>query len=36
MLTDWEGRALGLESGGRICASGDPELHKHALRKLVG
>lgn len=36
VLTDWEGRALGLQSGGRICASGDPKLHKHALRKLAG
>lgn len=36
VITDWEGRALGLESGGYVCASGDPRLHKHALQKLVG
>jgi len=36
VLTDWDGKALGLESGGRICGSGDPKLHKQALKKLNG
>jgi inositol-phosphate phosphatase / L-galactose 1-phosphate phosphatase / histidinol-phosphatase len=36
VLTDWEGRALGLGSGGWICAAGDPKLHGRALRKLNG
>jgi inositol-phosphate phosphatase/L-galactose 1-phosphate phosphatase/histidinol-phosphatase len=36
VLTDWEGKALGLHSGGRICGSGDPKLHKLALKKLNG
>ncbi|MBM3549672.1 MAG: histidinol-phosphatase [Alphaproteobacteria bacterium] len=36
VLTDWEGQALGLYSGGRICGSGDPKLHKQVLRKLQG
>ncbi|MBL8702846.1 MAG: histidinol-phosphatase [Alphaproteobacteria bacterium] len=35
-LTDWEGRALGLGSGGRICAAGDRGLHRKALRRLAG
>jgi inositol-phosphate phosphatase/L-galactose 1-phosphate phosphatase/histidinol-phosphatase len=36
ILTDWEGRALGLQSGPRICAAGDRKLHKEALRILAG
>lgn len=36
ILTDWEGRPLGLESGPRICAAGDRALHRKALRVLAG
>jgi inositol-phosphate phosphatase/L-galactose 1-phosphate phosphatase/histidinol-phosphatase len=36
VLTDWEGKALGLESGPRICAAGDARLHREALRLLAG
>lgn len=35
-VTDWEGRAVGLASGGRICAVGDPRLQSAALRALAG
>ncbi|CAN0174872.1 unnamed protein product [Phaeothamnion confervicola] len=35
-LTDWEGRRLGLGSGGRICASGDRRLHRKVLDVLTG
>jgi inositol-phosphate phosphatase/L-galactose 1-phosphate phosphatase/histidinol-phosphatase len=36
VLTDWQGNALGLESDGRVAASGDPTLHKDVLRLLAG
>ncbi len=36
VLTDWQGRPLGLESDGRVAASGDPQLHKDVLRLLAG
>lgn len=36
MLTDWQGNALGLDSDGRIAATGDPGLHKDVLRALLG
>lgn len=36
VLTDWEGKPLGLESGPRICAAGDARLHRAALRLLAG
>lgn len=36
VLTDWQGKALGLDSDGRVCASGDPGLHKDVLRLLAG
>ncbi len=36
ILTDWEGRPLGLHSGPRICAAGDRKMHREALRVLAG
>jgi len=36
ILTDWQGKPLGLESDGRIAAAGDPRLHKDVLRLLAG
>ncbi len=33
-VTDWEGRALGLDSGPRVVAAGDPALHEAALALL--
>lgn len=35
-ITDWQGRPLGLESDGRICAAGDAALHAEALARLAG
>jgi inositol-phosphate phosphatase/L-galactose 1-phosphate phosphatase/histidinol-phosphatase len=35
-LTDWEGRRLGLDTGSRICAVGDPRLQKKVLGILPG
>jgi len=35
-FTDWQGGKLGLESDGRVCAVGDPALHKDVLRLLAG
>ena len=34
IITDWEGQALGLKSGGRIAAAGSAALHGAALAKL--
>ena len=36
IITDWDGRPLGLDTGGRICASGDRALHRKILRVLAG
>ena len=35
MITDWQGRPLGLESDGRVLAAGDPALHRQALDMLA-
>ncbi len=35
VITDWQGRPLGLDSDGRICASGDRKLHTAILRTLA-
>lgn len=35
MITDWQGRPLGLESDGRVLAAGDPALHRKALDLLA-
>ncbi|MCC6469978.1 MAG: histidinol-phosphatase [Alphaproteobacteria bacterium] len=35
-FTDWKGKPLGLDSDGRVCAVGDPQLHKDVLRLLAG
>ncbi len=35
VITDWEGRALTLRSGGRIIAAGDPRAHAEALEILA-
>jgi len=34
VITDWEGRALGLKSDGRVVAAATPELHRQALAAL--
>jgi inositol-phosphate phosphatase/L-galactose 1-phosphate phosphatase/histidinol-phosphatase len=34
VITDWQGRALGLESDGRVVAAGDKSLHTQALDAL--
>jgi len=35
MITDWEGRALGLDSGDKVLAAGDPRMHAQALKLLA-
>ena len=35
IITDWEGRALGLESGDKVLAAGDRRMHEAALRLLA-
>ena len=35
LITDWEGRALGLKSDGRVVAAATPELHRQALAALA-
>ncbi len=35
IITDWQGRPLGLESDGRVLAAGDPALHRTALDLLA-
>ena len=35
VITDWEGRALGLQSNGRVVAAATPELHRQALAALA-
>lgn len=35
MITDWQGRPLGLESDGRVLAAGDAALHREALDMLA-
>lgn len=35
MVTDWEGRPLGLQSDGRVIAAATPELHRQALALLA-
>jgi histidinol phosphatase-like enzyme (inositol monophosphatase family) len=36
VITDWQGRPLGLGSGDRILAAGDPCCHARALELLAG
>jgi len=36
VITDWEGRALGLHSDGRVVAAATRELHRQALEALAG
>jgi histidinol phosphatase-like enzyme (inositol monophosphatase family) len=36
LLTDWQGRRLGLGSDGRVVAAGDPAAHAAALALLAG
>jgi inositol-phosphate phosphatase / L-galactose 1-phosphate phosphatase / histidinol-phosphatase len=36
VITDWNGEPLGLHSGDRFVASGDPRVHEQALRILAG
>ena len=35
VITDWQGRALGLKSDGRVVAAATPELHRQALAALA-
>lgn len=35
VMTDWQGRPLGLESGDRVLAAGDSALHEAALAHLA-
>ena len=35
IVTDWEGRPLGLQSDGRVIAAATPELHRQALALLA-
>src|SRR5690606_26041695 len=35
VVTDWEGRALHIESDGRVLAAATPELHAQMLRALA-
>ncbi len=36
IITDWEGKALDLDSDGRMCAAGDARVHAEALPYLQG
>jgi inositol-phosphate phosphatase/L-galactose 1-phosphate phosphatase/histidinol-phosphatase len=36
LITDWQGRPLGLESDGRVLAAGDPAVHRQAMALLAG
>ncbi|MDG4602805.1 MAG: histidinol-phosphatase [Defluviicoccus sp.] len=36
VITDWQGKPLGLGSDGRVLAAGDPALHAAAQRALAG
>jgi inositol-phosphate phosphatase / L-galactose 1-phosphate phosphatase / histidinol-phosphatase len=36
IVTDWQGRPLGLASDGRVIAAGDPRVHAEALALLAG
>ena len=35
VITDWQGRPLGLQSDGRVVAAATPELHRQALAALA-
>ncbi len=35
-ITDWKGRALGMQSDGAVVAAGDPAVHRAALEVLGG
>jgi len=35
MVTDWQGRALGLRSGDKVLAAGDQRMHEAALKLLA-
>lgn len=34
VITDWEGRRLGLQSGEKVIAAATPQLHAEALAML--
>jgi hypothetical protein len=34
-MTDWQGRALGRGSAGRVIAAGDPRIHAEVLELLA-
>ncbi|MGE0659494.1 MAG: histidinol-phosphatase [Reyranellaceae bacterium] len=36
VMTDWQGKALTIESDGRVVAAGDPAAHAQALAALAG
>jgi inositol-phosphate phosphatase/L-galactose 1-phosphate phosphatase/histidinol-phosphatase len=35
VITDWEGRALGLHSGDKVLAAGDRRMHDQARSLLI-
>ena len=35
VVTDWKGRAVGTERGGRVVAAGDPRVHAEAIALLA-
>ena len=35
VITDWEGKPLGLASDGRVIAAATPELHSQAMAMLA-
>ncbi|MFO0998511.1 MAG: histidinol-phosphatase [Alphaproteobacteria bacterium] len=36
VMTDWQGKPLGLHSDGRVIAAGDRRIHEQALARLAG
>ena len=34
VISDWQGRPLGLGSGSSVLAAGAPQLHRQALERL--
>jgi fructose-1,6-bisphosphatase/inositol monophosphatase family enzyme len=36
VITDWEGRTLGLHSGDKVLAAGDGRIHEAALKLIQG
>jgi len=36
IITDWEGKALGVHSGDKVLAAGDRRMHEAALKLIRG